>query len=161
MNRRLIRFALTFVVAFVFSFSAPDVPAFAQEPGLTVNDVAEDLYCPLCSGLTVDICELEVCADMREVIAQKIAAGESEAEIQAYFIEQYGQKVVAKPSTSGFDLTAWILPFAALGLGVIALLFWLRSRPRLQVVTTTDRAVSPTEDPYAAQLERELRRLEE
>ncbi len=137
------------------------VSARAQAPDLTVNDVAEDLYCPLCAGLTVDVCELEVCDDMKEVIAQKIAAGESEKAIQAYFIEQYGQKVVAKPSTSGFDLIAWILPFVAVGIGVIGLTLWLRNRPSPQPQPIPVRPTDSTEDPYSAQLERELRRLEE
>lgn len=140
---------------------AMPVSARAQAPELTVNDVAEDLYCPLCSGLTVDVCELEVCADMKEVIAQKIAAGESEEAIQAYFVEQYGQKVVAKPSTSGFDLVAWILPFAAVGLGAIGLTFWLRNRPAPQPEAVRVPSTDSAEDPYTAQLERELRRLEE
>jgi cytochrome c-type biogenesis protein CcmH len=149
------------LVAVVALFLALPVSARAQAPDLTVNDVAEDLYCPLCAGLTVDVCELEVCDDMKEVIAQKIAAGESEEAIQAYFVEQYGQKVVAKPSTSGFDLIAWILPFAAVGLGVIGLTLWLRSRPTPQPEPIAVRPTDSTEDPYSAQLERELRRLEE
>lgn len=161
MNRRLILLAVPLVFALALAFFAPPAPTYAQTPELTVNDVAEDLYCPLCSGLTVDVCELEVCADMREVIEQKIAAGESEAQIQAYFIEQYGQKVVAKPSTSGFDLLAWILPFAAVGLAAIGLVFWLRSRPAAQPQALPIRTTDSTEDPYTAQLERELRRMEE
>lgn len=159
MNRRLLLLAIPLFLALVLAFFAPPSISYAQDPDLTVNDVAEDLYCPLCSGLTVDVCELEVCADMREVIALKIAEGASEEEIQAYFVEQYGQKVVAKPSTSGFDLLAWILPFAGVGLAIIGLTFWLRSRaaqPRPLPIATT-----PTEDTYTAQLERELRRLDE
>ena len=30
------------------------------------------------------------------------------------FVSQYGEKVLAAPTKSGFNLTAWILPFAAL-----------------------------------------------
>jgi cytochrome c-type biogenesis protein CcmH len=161
MNRRLILLAVPLLFALVLAFFAPPAPTYAQAPELTVNDVAEDLYCPLCANLTVDVCELEVCADMREVIEQKIAAGESEAQIQAYFIEQYGQKVVAKPSTSGFDLLAWILPFAAVGVAAIGLTFWLRSRPTAQPQALPIRTTDSTEDPYTAQLERELRRMEE
>ena len=150
-----------FVVAFAAAFFLYTPSAHAQEPQpLTVNDVAEDLYCPLCSGLTVDVCDLEVCADMRGIIKEKIAAGESESDIQAYFVQQYGQKVIAKPGTTGLDLAAWILPFAAIGLGIIGLTFWLRSRAnaaRLAPIVATP----PSADPYNAQLDRELARLDE
>lgn len=160
MNQRLIFTGISLFLTFLIIFIAP-ATGYAQAPELTVNDVAEDLYCPLCAGLTVDVCELEVCDDMREVIALKIAEGASEAEIQAYFVEQYGQKVVAKPSTSGFDLLAWILPFAGVGLAIIGLTLWLRNRPPAQPQPIAIRATDPADDSYNAQLERELRRLEE
>lgn len=81
--------------------------ALAQTPeeAVTVNEVAQELYCPLCSGLTVDVCELEVCDDMREVIQERLDAGESTEDIKSYFVEQYGQKVLGKPSTEGFHLS--------------------------------------------------------
>lgn len=132
----------------------------AQEPtdAPTVNEVAQELYCPLCSGLTVDVCELEVCGDMREVIAQKLEAGESKEQIKAYFVEQYGQKVVGHPATEGFHLTAWLVPFFALLGAAAVLLVWLRRRPAAPAL----RPIAPTLAPdERARLERELQRLEE
>ncbi|MCB0077690.1 MAG: cytochrome c-type biogenesis protein CcmH [Anaerolineales bacterium] len=138
-------------------------PAALQAQGpseVTVNDVASELYCPLCSGLTVDVCELEVCGEMRQIIAEKLEAGESPEEIQAYFIEQYGQSVAGKPSTEGFHLTAWLMPFVALLLALGLLAAWLRSRNANHAapVAVPSRANS---DDYQAQLDRELRRLDE
>lgn len=123
----------------------------------TVNEVAGKLYCPLCSGLTVDVCELEVCADMRETIAEKLAAGESSEQIQAYFVEQYGQKVLAKPTTSGFHLTAWLMPFAFLLLALAAVWAWLRGRQPPAPVASAVRSGAA----YDGRLERELERMEE
>ena len=145
---------------------APNL-ALAQTPedGPTVNDVAKELYCPLCSGLRVDVCELQVCDDMREVIAGKLANGESPEQIKAYFVEQYGQKVVAKPSTEGFHLTAWVMPFIGLFAAALLLFFWLRQRnlpdTQVQSASTSLQPSAPTVDEYQAQLERELKRLNE
>lgn len=135
-------------------------PAAAQDPGgtPTVNDVASELYCPLCAGLTVDVCELEVCDDMRGVIAERLAAGESPEQIKEYFVEQYGQKVLAKPATTGFDLTAWLVPFLALAAGAALLVAWLRQRPTVAPSRAPARA--PSDEEYHALLERELRRRE-
>jgi cytochrome c-type biogenesis protein CcmH len=136
--------------------------AVAQGPedAPTVSDVAQELYCPLCAGLTVDVCELEVCDDMRAVIAERLAAGESPEQIQAYFVEQYGQKVVGKPATTGFDLTAWVVPFVALaGAGALTV-GWLRRRPAVAGAGSPGKQATLT-DEYAARLERELKRLEE
>ena len=144
--------ALLALVAAVVVATRPPAPPATP----TVNDVAAQLYCPLCQGLTVDVCELQVCDDMRQTISQKLAAGESPEQIQSYFVEQYGQKVVAKPSTEGFHLTAWVMPFLFLLAALAAVVAWLRSRSAPPVRQPV-RAASP----YDERLERELQRLEE
>ena len=145
------------LLLFVLFFIPNSTWGQAPKDGPTVNDVAKDLYCPLCSGLTVDVCELQVCDDMREVIADKLADGESAEQIQAYFVEQYGQKVVGKPSTEGFHLTAWLMPFIGLFGAALMLFFWLRNR-NLSTPVVQQVPVVPV-DEYSARLERELKRL--
>ncbi len=158
----------TFIVCMVLfmpNFAMAQTPE--DEP--TVNDVAKELYCPLCSGLSVDVCELQVCDDMREVIGEKLANGESSEQIKAYFVEQYGQKVVGKPSTEGFHLTAWLMPFIGLFAAALLLFFWLRQRQILDTklvsvpssVQTQVPKARPISNEYEAQLERELKRLNE
>ncbi|MCZ7572065.1 MAG: cytochrome c-type biogenesis protein CcmH [Ardenticatenaceae bacterium] len=135
-------------------------PVTAQGPGGVtrdqVNEVARELYCPLCTGLSVDVCEIQVCQQMRDVIAEKLAAGESKEQIKAYFVEQYGQKVLAQPEKRGVDLIAWILPGIVVlgGLGGAAL--WLRRRAQ-NVPPAPAAALSPES---RERLERELKRLD-
>ncbi|HYN88175.1 MAG TPA: cytochrome c-type biogenesis protein CcmH [Ardenticatenaceae bacterium] len=135
-------------------------PLQAQEPeGVTrddVNAVADGLYCPLCTGISVDVCEIQICQQMRDVIAQKLAAGESEEQIRAYFVEQYGQKVLAQPEKRGVNLIAWVLPGAFLLAGLGGAIMWLRSRPDRPAAT----AFRPVADGYTERLERELQRLD-
>ncbi|MDQ4077626.1 MAG: cytochrome c-type biogenesis protein CcmH, partial [Chloroflexota bacterium] len=155
-NRRLLLVALFLLVSVSFPMV---VAAQAPQGEPTVNDVAKELYCPLCAGLTVDVCELEVCDDMRAVIAERLEAGESPQQIKAYFAEQYGQTVLGKPSTEGFHLTAWVMPFFVLVGAALILFAWLRNRADLSPTPTSARVV-PSGD-YDAQLERELQRLDE
>lgn len=93
-------------------------PVWAQQPVAVsddqVNEVAKELYCPLCTGLRLDNCDLKVCDGMKDVIRQKLDAGESKEQIKAYFVEQYGEVVLGVPSKKGFNLLAWVFPFAAL-----------------------------------------------
>ncbi|MGH2537834.1 MAG: cytochrome c-type biogenesis protein, partial [Candidatus Promineifilaceae bacterium] len=73
------------------------LPAAAQRPVSDdeVNRVAQGLYCPLCESTPLDVCPTQACADWRAVIRAKLAAGESEADIRAYFSQQYGPQVLA------------------------------------------------------------------
>lgn len=108
------------------------LPAAAQEtaagadPGGAasddqVNEIAGDLYCPVCPNTPLDVCETLACSEWREQIREQIAAGMSASEIADYFVEQYGERVLAKPRRSGFTLVLWILPLVGVGFGLVAL----------------------------------------
>ncbi len=100
----------------------------AQQPVTPeqVNAVARELWCPLCNSVRLDTCELKACEQMREVIADKLAAGASVDDIRAYFIAQYGPQVLGEPPRQGFSWLAWVAPFAAIILAAVWLFFRLR-----------------------------------
>ena len=75
-----------------------------------VNVIARELWCPLCSGVRLDACELKACDQMKDEIAIKLAAGDGLPEIKAYFVDQYGPQVLGEPPREGFNLLAWVLP---------------------------------------------------
>jgi cytochrome c-type biogenesis protein CcmH len=109
------------------------VLALAQAPTPSpneVNEVAKNLWCPLCNGVRLDNCELQACIQMKEVIAQKLADGENQEQIRAYFVQQYGDVVLGAPSTQGFNSLAWILPVLAGLVGLAWLVYFVRSVTR-------------------------------
>ena len=62
--------------------------------------------------------------EMAELTAE-IAAGKTDQQILSWFAAKYGATVLAAPPTHGFDLVAWIAPFAVFGaalLGTILLI---------------------------------------
>lgn len=123
-----------------------------------VNAVARELWCPLCSGVRLDSCELKACEQMREVIAIKLAAGEDTESIKTYFFQQYGPQVLGEPPREGFNWLAWILPFAGLIGGGVYL--WLRAR-RMMVPAAPVAAATmsqSSEDALKRKLDEELKR---
>lgn len=79
-----------------------------------VNEVAQELWCPLCSGVRLDACELKACDQMKEMIAIQLSEGATVEEIKTYFLGQYGPQVLGEPPREGFNWLAWIMPFAVL-----------------------------------------------
>ncbi len=156
------RWCWSLATVFIMTMLACGI-AFAQTPTPEeVNAVARELWCPLCAGVRLDVCELKACEQMREVIALKLSEGASKEEIKAYFLEQYGPQVMGEPPRSGFTLLAWVLPFVALVGGgawlVLMLRRWSLRRQALPSLPPTH--PSPTSDPYARRLEEELKRLD-
>lgn len=131
-----------------------------------VNLVARDLWCPLCSGVRLDACELQACTQMRQEIAIKLEAGQDAASIKQDFLDQYGPQVLGEPPRSGFNWLAWILPFVGLFGGAIFLLVRGRSLLFNSAAASPDRRpasmppIPPQDDPYARQLDEELKRYD-
>src|SRR4029453_10388912 len=70
---------------------------------------------------------------MRAIIRERLAAGESPDEVQRYFVQRYGEWILLSPPRRGFNLPVWLLPlvFVIAGFAVVAILVrqWPR-RPR-------------------------------
>jgi cytochrome c-type biogenesis protein CcmH len=70
---------------------------------------------------------------MRAIIRERLAAGESPAQVKAYFVEKYGLWILLSPPKRGFNLLVWVVPFIGLGLGLvlvaIAVRRWSRRPP--------------------------------
>jgi len=140
------------------------VTVAAQGPQVTANDVnrvAKQLYCPVCPNTPLDVCETQACEDWRELIRQKLEAGETDEQIIAYFVAQYGQRVLATPPARGFNLLGYVVPPLLLLAGVGFLAFLLRSWTRrpARAAVAEDRALPALKDlppEYLERLEREL-----
>ena len=164
--RRMARLALVVIALLVWS-----APAHAQTPTPNeINEVARELWCPLCNGVRLDNCELQACIQMKEVIADKLEAGESTESIKAYFVTQYGDVVLGQPSREGFNLIAWLFPILAaiVGLGWIAYLVitWRkRQTPVAPAPASESEAGAPGRpgeetDDYMKRVDKELRGME-
>lgn len=128
-----------------------------------VNEIAKDVYCPVCESTPLDVCPTQACADWRELIRVKLAEGQSRDEILEYFARQYGDGVLSNPPRRGASLIVlWILPVLGVLLGLLLfsrVLRGLRSaapeaaaRPPRPKASTGD----PTLDDYIARVEKEI-----
>jgi len=86
----------------------------------------KEIMCPVCDGQTLDQSQSLIAEDMKNSIKEKIAEGYNEEEIKNYFIDRYGQNVVAYPSTTGFNLLAYLVPILGLILSILIFTFYIR-----------------------------------
>lgn len=143
--------------------SSPPLLAQSETPEITadeVNRVARQLWCPLCGGrLRLDSCELKACAQMREVIAIKLAEGENQQSIRDYFLEQYGPQILGEPPRQGFNWLAWIVPVVAVTGG--GLFLWLRMQQMARPLRLSSaRAGGAEADEQERRLDEEIARYD-
>jgi cytochrome c-type biogenesis protein CcmH len=122
-----------------------------------VNAVAHQLYCPICQNISLDVCPTTACANWRELIREKLAAGWSKQQINDYFAMQYGSQVLPEPPLKGFNWLAYLLP--VLVFLVVLVVGWIVIRRLQRSGRAVEAAARPTlqDDPYVVRLEEELR----
>jgi len=94
-------------------------------------DLEAEIVCPTCKT-TLDQSSAPIATRMKTYIRDRVAAGDSAAEIKAQLVDQFGPAVLAEPPKRGFDLLAWLLPLGALAIGIVGVgaLAWTWSRKR-------------------------------
>jgi cytochrome c-type biogenesis protein CcmH len=88
-------------------------------------------------------------------LGKLVDQGESDEQIISHFVEKYGTTVLAAPPASGFNLTAWITPFAALAIGALLALYFLRQfRARWATATPAKTDLAKYQDKVEEELKK-------
>jgi cytochrome c-type biogenesis protein CcmH len=98
-----------------------------------VNTLGHQMMCMCGCNQILAECNHVGCSYSTKMLAQireAVARGDSDGAIKKMMVEQYGTVVLAAPTTKGFDIVAWITPFAifllALGAVVVVIRTWKR-----------------------------------
>lgn len=142
MHRRLLQISMVLVASLCMMG--------AGSPSARFDRIGHKLMCTCgCAEILLE-CNHMGCPDSPGLIAalnQQLQAGGSEGSIMKWFAAQYGPTVLAAPIRGGFDTVAWIMPFAMLLLGGIAIVWLLRHwRDRHAATAST----TPTLPAYVA-----------
>ncbi|MBP1631725.1 MAG: ccmH [Acidobacteria bacterium] len=97
-------------------------------PGDRVQAIGTRIKCPVCQGESIAESPSETSTAMMQVVAEKVAAGESDDQIIRYFTDRFGSGILLDPPFRGRTLALWLTPLAALAAGVALILGRRRSR---------------------------------
>ena len=147
------------VILFFQSVYAQGTPPTDDE----VNQVAKEMYCPVCENIPLDVCPTQACAQWRDLIREKLAAGWSEGQIKDYFVLQYGDRVLATPPARGLNWLVYLLPPLILVGGGVIVFNVLRTMKKRSAVSTAlvEEVGQALDDSYVSRLEEELKKREE
>ena len=119
-------FKLSVVCAFLLLASSPLHAAAPADIDDRTREIATELRCVVCQNLSVADSPSEMAQQMRAIVREQVQAGKTTDEIKEFFVSKYGEWVLLRPKTTGFSALLWILPYVALGIGVLAALWFIR-----------------------------------
>jgi cytochrome c-type biogenesis protein CcmH len=102
------RFVLVAAVALLV---VPAARASEQHP--TLAELEGEVMCPVC-GTTLDQSNSPAAEQIKRLIRQRIAAGDTRSRIKSRLVAEYGQAILAAPERKGFGLLAWWLPIVGI-----------------------------------------------
>jgi cytochrome c-type biogenesis protein CcmH/NrfF len=128
--------ALVALVALaIVSALRPAVPATRAEQAA---QLATELRCPDCAGLSVAESTSASASAIRAEIAAQLSAGATPDQVREHFVERYGEWILLSPTSR----LAWLLPVLVVLAGIAGLAAWLRRRgspsPAPAVVAAAD-----------------------
>jgi len=116
------------------------------------RDLSRELRCMVCQNQSIDDSEAPLARDLRLLVRERIAAGDSDAQVIDFLVERYGEFVLLKPRLERHTLLLWLLPPLALAGGGLAL--WMQSRRRAKPAEAEDLSLSQLTAEEEARLER-------
>jgi len=125
-------------------------PVIAQPPAVNVDDprvydVGSQLRCVVCLNLSVADSPSEMANQMRGVVRDRLAAGESPEQVIQYFVDKYGEWILLKPRRHGFNWLVWLAPAIAVmvGLAIVAVVVrrWTAAGARRTAPVAVDAAM--------------------
>ena len=105
---------------------SPDEPL--DDPALEARaqDLNEALRCLVCQGQSIAGSNAELARDLRVLVRERLAAGDSDDQVTAYLTDRYGDYILMNPPVKGATYALWFGPAAALVLGGGAVWFLFR-----------------------------------
>lgn len=145
--------AAALAIAVCFSLGATDA-------GSRVNDLSHRLMCQCGCAQLLGECGHVGCPSREPELAElraAIADGKSDQQIKDLFVAKYGAVVLAAPTTQGFDLVAWVAPFAVFGAAMLGTVLLVRrwTVGRTQAVGPDPASLDPDEQARREKIRRE------
>jgi cytochrome c-type biogenesis protein CcmH len=115
------------------------LPALAVEPSERLPDPAQEararalgatLRCLVCQNESIDDSHADLAHDIRVLLRERIAAGDTDQQAVQAIVSRYGQFVLLKPPVEPATYVLWFGPVGLLVVGLIGTVVWLRRHPK-------------------------------
>jgi len=127
MKRLLLVLCLLLLPTAALAFGA-DEPLADPEQETRARDLARELRCAVCQNQSIFDSNADLARDLRVLVRERIAAGDTDEEAKAYIVDRYGDFVLLKPPMKATTYALWFGPAVIFVLGASAVFLYYRHR---------------------------------
>ena len=129
--RVLLLLLLLAAPAYAISDPAEMLPNQGQEE--RAETVGRQLRCLVCQNESIEDSNADLAKDLRHLVRQRIASGDTDQQATAWIVARYGDFVRLRPPVNAVTAVLWGSPFLAVGAGAAAVLMARRRRGAMPV----------------------------
>ena len=128
MNQQILKNAkstvvsLSLVLLMVGCSARNDVPDIERQ----AQQVNKRVMCPVCPGESIDQSQHPLAVQMRDIVREKLSLGLTKSDINDFFVERYGPRVLMEPPSDGVHVAIWIFPAVFFVIALAALYVTMR-----------------------------------
>jgi len=125
-----------------------------DDPALEARarNLSRELRCMVCQNQSIDDSDAPLARDLRVLVRERLAAGDSDGEVKTFLVARYGEFVLLRPPFSWRTALLWGTPPLFLLGGLAGLVFYLRRRR----AAPAEAVEAPLSDDERARLARAL-----
>jgi cytochrome c-type biogenesis protein CcmH len=157
----MFRLKSSFLIVLLSAISLTQAATEVLSP--EVRRVGERLACKCGCGNTVASCQMLHCHysdPAREKIISMVKAGKPDDEIVKSFVDQEGLSALATPPAEGFNLLAWVMPWVAVGIGLLAITWFIKRYHPKRAVESAPQVDEEMLARYRDRIDKDMAKLE-
>jgi cytochrome c-type biogenesis protein CcmH len=122
--------AVALVMALAPAAEAVQPDEVLADPALEARarTISADLRCLVCQNQSIDDSDAELARDLRVLVRERLAKGDSDSQVVDYVVSRYGDFVLLTPPFKPATYALWLGPAVMLGLALLAVLVFFRRR---------------------------------
>ena len=90
--------------------------------------LSKELRCLVCQNESIDDSNADLAHDLRVLLRERIASGDSDGQVLQFLVSRYGDFVLLKPPVAPATYALWFGPPTVLALGAVGAVLYLRRR---------------------------------
>lgn len=128
MRRFLLGLALAIAMASGALAVTPDEKLSDPALEARARTLSAELRCMVCQNQSIDDSDAPLAHDLRVLLRERIAAGDSDEEVMDFLVARYGEFILLTPRLSAQTALLWSAPVVLLVLGGVAAFGVMRRR---------------------------------
>ncbi len=117
------------------AMASPDPEEALPDPvqEARAKEISQNLRCVVCKSQSINDSNAPLAKDLRLLVRERVAAGDSDEEVMAYITDRYGEYVLLRPNVEGVNVFLWGAPTLMLLIGVVLAIVFIRHQRKVVV----------------------------